>query len=88
MKFREHRGMLDDSMKTVVDVADRAALISLLRSRLLPHKVLFNDKDLKIEPYGYDSRINWNTHIVTIEDYGVAGFTDGPGHTNKETKNE
>ncbi len=77
MKFREHREMLDDSMKTVVEVADRKELVSLLRSRQFCNFV-FNDEDLKIEPYGYDNRINWDTHIVFIEDYGVFGFTDGP----------
>ncbi len=78
MKFREHRGMLDDSMKTVVEVADREALVSLLQSRLRDG-VTFKDEDLKIEPYVYDKRIGWDTYIVTIKGYGVAGFTNGTG---------
>ena len=78
MKFREHRGHLTDSMKTVVDIVDREALISLLQSRLQPCGFTFASKDLKIEPYGLDDRINWDTNIVTIAGYGVAGFTDGP----------
>ena len=88
MKFREHRGMLDDSMKTVVDVADRAALVSLLQTQLQLCGFAFNDEDLKIEPYGYDKRIDWNTHIVTIKGYGVIGFTDGPVSKSEGDKDE
>ena len=78
MKFREHKGHLADSMKTVVDVADRRALVALLQSLLQPYDFTFSDEDLKVEPYEFDDRVNWDTHIVTIEGYGVAGFTDGP----------
>ncbi len=78
MKFREHKGNLTDSMETVVDVADRKALTTLLRSRLEFYGFTFSDEDLMVKPYRFDNRVNWNTHIVTIEDYGVVGFTDGP----------
>jgi hypothetical protein len=78
MKFREHRGSLADSMCTVVDVADRAALIALIRERLDAFHFTFPDDALKIAPYAADSRNGRDTHIVTIDKYGVAGFTNGP----------
>ncbi len=77
MKFREHRGSLADSMATVVEISDRTALVSLLAGRLGDYGFEFADRDLVIASYGYDHRIDWDTHIVTIEGYGVAGFTDG-----------
>lgn len=78
MKFRDHRGSLADSMATVVEVSGRDALVSLLAGRLEKYGFEFADRDLVIAPYGYDRRIDWDTHIVTIDGYGVAGFTDGP----------
>ncbi len=89
MKFREHRGHLVDSMKTVVEVDDRPALVSLLQNQLGQFGFSFNDADLLVKPYAYDNRIDWDTYIVTIKGYGVAGFTDGPavsdsgGQTNE-----
>jgi hypothetical protein len=32
---------------------------------------------VKVVPYGYDARINWDTHIVVVDGQAV-GFTDGP----------
>lgn len=78
MKFREHRGTLDDSMATVVDLPDREALIAHCWTLLGPFKHLFKEADLKVKPYCMDQRIGWNTHIVTLANYGVLGFTDGP----------
>lgn len=45
------------------------------------------EKGLNLRPYSwsridprpiYDERIGWHTYIVSLEDYGVLGFTDGP----------
>lgn len=81
MRFRQHRGGLSDSLETVVHIDNRAALLEHLAALLAPF--YFDkeriDKGLKIEPYGgIDARIGWNTYIVTLERYGVLGFTDGP----------
>ena len=78
MKFREHRGGLTESMATVVDVDGKTALIALMRDRLKPYNFTFEDADLTVEPYVFDERIGWDTYIVSIKGYGVAGFTDGP----------
>lgn len=79
MKFREHRGGLDESMATCIEVADRDALVSHIRRQLSQYHYGFEPYLLKVTPYGSDKRIGWlDQHIVTIEGYGVVGFTDGP----------
>jgi len=39
---------------------------------------------VKVEKYGegIDTRIGWNTHIVTVDGHGVFGMTDGPLQPN------
>lgn len=79
-KFREHRGGLAESLETTVEVETKADLVAHMRSKLSPFGFHFEDADMTIKPYGadpYDSRIGWNTFIVTIDGYGVAGFTNG-----------
>lgn len=78
MKFREHRGQLGDSMETVKELPDRAALIDHLYASF-PQPLNF--ENIKIEPYFMepDVRIDWDqTYIVTLDGIGVIGFTDGP----------
>lgn len=81
MKFREHRGNYDDSMETVVELKDKFELIDHLHELLLyceggPHN--FPSHHLKVERYVMDGRNGWDTHIVTVDGYGVMGYTDGP----------
>lgn len=86
MKFREHRGGLAESMATVIDVADRAALVAVIERLLAPFHFTRAqiDAGLNVEPYGcsglplLDLRNGWRTYIVTLYEYGVIGFTDGP----------
>ena len=80
MKFREHRGSLDDSMKTLVEVKDREELMAHLVRILEPWPTAppVTAETVKIEPYIYDYRLGWDSYIVTLKDYGVLGFTDGP----------
>jgi hypothetical protein len=33
---------------------------------------------VRVIPYCYDERIDWNTYMVMLDKYGVFGFTDGP----------
>ena len=74
IKYRDHRGSLAESMKTVQEFKTKTDLIKYLRDSL---PVQFRDCYLKIKYYSLDNRINWNTHIVTVEGLGVVGFTDG-----------
>jgi hypothetical protein len=75
MKFRLHRGLLEESMKTMCEVNSKAELAEVLTKEL---PISVTEEMLHVSPYAYDSRIDWNTYIVTIDNYGVAGFTNGP----------
>lgn len=76
--FREHRGLLVDSMLTVreVNLGDLRAYVADVTGGEF--------HDVVVEPYGvdgkafFDQRIGWNTYIVTAPGYGVLGFTNGP----------
>lgn len=73
MKFRLNMELLDESMKTVVD-------ISPTKQAIIDHyqKVIGTvPQDVQVKYYAQDSRINWTTFIVTSSN-GVLGFTDGP----------
>jgi hypothetical protein len=74
-KFRSHRGTLADSMATVIEIGSRHDIAAIVaKDARLP----ISANEVQVKPYGYDSRIGWDTHIVTIPGWGVAGFTDGP----------
>lgn len=83
MKFRTHRGSLAESMETVVDLPDRAALISHVnaeyRSTLdIMDRGDFTDDEIEVAPYGFDKRIGWDTYLVTARGFGPLGMADGP----------
>ena len=75
--YREHRGSLDDSMQTVIEIKSKA--------ELREHILKVDDwaplaGKLTIEKYGtkpLDERIGWDTHIV-MWNKTVMGFTNGP----------
>jgi len=74
MRLRKHRELLDDSMETVVEIdPTMPALVEKIQRDLGADGLT-----VKVEHYCYDSRIGWDTHIVTIEGIGVYGFTDSP----------
>lgn len=81
-KFREHKGLLVDSIATVVDVGSRAELVSLLQEKLRafdgPEVSVLDWSKLEILPLGRDNRIGWDTHNVYLPGYGIFGMTDGP----------
>jgi hypothetical protein len=75
MKFRFHRGGLDESMATAVDVDGWDGLVAHIASQTnFSH---FTPATMKVVPYGFDDRIGWDTHLVS-DSYGVIGMTDGP----------
>jgi hypothetical protein len=83
MKIRQHRALLTDSMQTVKEIPPT---LRALRKHI---KKCFNglpdikNSKITVTPYGFDQRIGWNTHIVTIEGYGVFGMTDQMVATKK-----
>lgn len=78
VQFREHRGALADSLATARPIKDRAALIEDVRAALAPFGLLATDAAVTVRPYCFDERTGWDTHIVSLDGYGVLGFTDGP----------
>ena len=84
MRFREHRGGLAESMDTLVTFHppnERDKMIAYIRGLLWPFDHLVIAKDVKLRQYtpDGDKRIGWDQlYIVTLEGYGVVGFTDGP----------
>ena len=76
MKIREHRGLLDDAMDTCREIEPtmEAVVNEVLPS--LPVFLHIKPEDIHVTPYGYDKRIEWDTHIVFVDGYGVYGFTD------------
>lgn len=79
MRFREHRGGLAESMETMVELPDRAAVIAHIQKLLRSYMFEVNDWDIHCHLYSErpDTRIGWDvTYIVTLDDYGVIGFSD------------
>jgi len=84
MKYRQHKGMLADSMETVVELdATIEALVDHINDVYADVCPPVSAANTTVADYGYDGRINWNTHIV-IGDGHVCGFTDGPVQTKEE----
>ena len=67
-------------METQIEIEPTLAdLVVLIKQSFADDlSIQFKKKQIHVKPYGYDDRINWDTHIVTIDEYGVFGFTDGP----------
>ena len=77
IKFRFHKGGLDESMATVVEVESLDELKAIIEKdwELPIHSI-------RLKYYCYDSRINWDSYIVMItivnnkSEFPV-GFTNG-----------
>jgi hypothetical protein len=79
-RFRSHKGSLEASLETTVEVADLDGLIAYLVRDFAPFLQMddkITRKTVSIKNYGgIDERCGWDTHLVIIDDYGVAGMTD------------
>ena len=75
---REHRGSLADSMETVRPVRDRDELVAVIRESLAPFGCVVDEAQIDVEPYCVDSRIGWDTYLISIKNYGVWGMANGP----------
>lgn len=74
MRIRQHRELLEDSMKTVEEIQPT---ISAIRKYFKKNSLMqdtYNGK-IVVKHYGFDERINWDTHIITIDGNAI-GFTD------------
>jgi hypothetical protein len=78
VKFRFHRGSLEESMANVYEVMNHQELINLINEQW-PFKyepIL----DIEVSHYVYDDRIGWDTYIIIAYYCGerhVIGFTNG-----------
>jgi hypothetical protein len=71
MKYRPQTAMLDEAMGRVVELPDRAALVAYLAKDLKPWGYTLTDADVQVIPYGFDNRIGWDTHLVTLRNKQV-----------------
>lgn len=76
MKFRMHRGTLEDSMEHVVELDSRPELVAYLNRELDSMRGPIADSDVEISYYCFDYRINWRTYLVGVRDWGPVGFAD------------
>jgi hypothetical protein len=73
-----HRGDLADSMATEKEMAPTMqAVVQHLRGAEIWMGEDISLEDVTVKPYGYDSRIGWDIHLVLYKGYPYA-FTDGP----------
>jgi hypothetical protein len=77
MKFREHRGGLDESLATTVELEPTKDALNAQLQQRYGEWWKFNEDDVSVKPYSFDVRIGWDTHIVCIKGAAV-GYTDGP----------
>lgn len=80
MKYRDHRGSLTKSMKTVQEVST----IEEIKRHLNKFYNLWGKSvvEIKFKPVGIDKRINWDTYYVLQRfkgetEFSVAGMSDG-----------
>jgi hypothetical protein len=80
MKFRYHRGGLDDSLKTTINVDSEQDLINHMNSKYSHMGATVEEIDFY--HVGFDERINWDTYYVSCRlkgesEWFVAGMSDG-----------
>lgn len=76
MLFREHRGSLDETMETVVELDPTLEALIAHIGKLFMEEDLHPISKIEVKYYGYDARIGWETYIVTSKGWGVIGFTN------------
>lgn len=70
--FRFHSNdCVFNSVKNSFTIRDGKELANIVRARG------FDFKELKVRPYAFDKRINWLTHLVTIDGKAI-GYTNQP----------
>lgn len=75
--FRPHRELLEEAMNEVKEIKTFQEVIDETTERLSHYGFTAHKKDFHIEYYCEDERIGWSTYIVTLDNYGVLGFTNG-----------
>ena len=71
IKYRPHCGGLDEAMERVVNISSIEELITHIDPFFGA-----TPENVTIEPYGWDERIDWDTHLVCVDNNAI-GYTDG-----------
>lgn len=66
MKYRDHKGGLEESMATVQEFETKEELLEYLDKRWA-----FMVEDISFKHMGYDDRVDWDTYYVLAH---LAGF--------------
>jgi hypothetical protein len=82
--FRPHRGSLAEAMYEVKEIDSFQEIIDEITEDLWHYGLYPKPEEFHIEYYSEDERIGWSTYIVTLDNYGVIGFTNG----NFDTKGD
>lgn len=72
--FRFHRGSLEESLKTEVEVENIKLLHEMICSELQDYS--FAETAIIVEFYGYDHRIEKELYSVKVFGVGILGFLD------------
>lgn len=83
MKYRDHKGSLADSMRTVREVNSVEEIKQHLNTLLYPFGK--EVEEIKFDYSGFDKRINWDTYYVLQRIKGETEFTVA-GMSNKSIK--
>jgi hypothetical protein len=83
MRFREHRGGLEESLATTVEIPatsqglrDKLAeILGVIHTK--EHVKNLLDDGMMLFYRGHDARTGWETYIVTSPQTGVLGMVDG-----------
>ena len=81
VRFRERRHRIEDSLKTLVELNDRAALVEHCRRLIAANRTPPAAVTFSLVPYGLapDPATGWPcTYLVMVHGYGPIGYTDAP----------
>ena len=76
MKYRHHRGSLEASLETVIEIHSLDELKKVLMKDRKAQQFSDEVGELTCKHYCYDERIKWNTWLI-CEDGNAIGFSDG-----------
>ena len=77
MKYRPQRGGLEESMAQAAEILPSLSALTKHINGLGWFCYPIYSGQVKVIHQGFDARINWDTHIVTVDGQAV-GFTNGP----------
>lgn len=71
IKYLEHRGSLEESLKTCREFHDMFELFEFISDSSCSS---IDARKIKIMYYGWDDRVRQQLFVVSADDYGVFGF--------------